>query len=161
MNETAITDKQAADEMKDMYLNFNVSNEIYSVDIRYVLQIVGMQEIREMPEMAHYMKGYINLRGSVVPVVSLRLRFGIIETDFTNRTCIIVVQVGEREIGLIVDAIEETLTVEPEDISPQPVTGEAEANPYITGIAKLKNNQTSVIINLQQLFLNHTLLGSC
>lgn len=140
------------DEMRNMYLNFSVSSEIYSVEIRYVLQIVGMQAISEMPEMPPYMKGYINLRGNVIPVVSLRLRFGKPEAEATSRTCIVVVQVEDREIGLIVDAIEETLTIEPEHISPQPVSEKSDMIPYVIGIAKLKNGLTSVVVNLQKLF---------
>lgn len=144
--------EQTLDEMMNMYLNFSVSSEIYSVEIRYVLQIVGMQTISEMPEMPSYMKGYINLRGNVIPVVSLRLRFGKPEAEVTDRTCIVVVQVEDREIGLIVDAIEETLTIEPENISPQPVSEKSDTIPYVIGIAKLKNGLTSVVVNLQKLF---------
>jgi purine-binding chemotaxis protein CheW len=125
------------------------------VEIRYVLQIIGMQEINEMPEMPHYMKGYINLRGVMIPVVSVRVRFGKPEEEYSDRTCIVVVQVGEKEIGLIVDGIRETLTIEPEDISPQPSTGEQD-NPYISGIAKIGGNKTSVLINLQKLFSGYT-----
>ncbi len=140
------------DEMENMYLNFNVGSEIYGVEVRYVLQIIGMQEISEMPDMPPSMKGYINLRGSVIPVVSMRLRFGKTEDEYTDRTCIVVVTVGEREIGLIVDAIQETITIEPENISSQPTTGESGSIPYVEGIARLPDNRTAVLIHAQKLF---------
>lgn len=140
------------DEMENMYLNFVVGHEIYGVEIRHVIQIIGMQEINEMPDMPPGMKGYINLRGSVIPVVSMRLRFGKFEEDYTERTCIVVVLIGEKQIGLIVDAIQETITIEPEDISPAPTTGEGSEVPYICGIARLVGGRTAVMIDVQKLF---------
>ncbi len=140
------------DEMENMYLNFDVGNETYGVEIRYVLQIIGMQEINEMPDMPPGMKGYINLRGSVIPVVSMRLRFGKAEEEYTDRTCIVVVTVGDREIGLIVDTIQETITIEPENISPQPKTSASEGISYVKGIARLPDDRTAVLIHAQKLF---------
>lgn len=140
------------DEMENMYLNFIVGNELYGVEIRYVLQIIGMQEISEMPDMPPGMKGYINLRGNVIPVVSMRLRFGKAEEEYTDRSCIVVVTVGDQEIGLIVDTIQETITIEPEHISPQPTTGGQGGVPYIMGIARLPDDQTAVLIHAQKLF---------
>ena len=145
----------SSDEMKNMYLNFCVGGETYSIEIRYVHQIVGMQDINEMPEMPHYMKGFINLRGNIIPVVSMRIRFNKEEIEFTDRTCIVVTQVANHEIGLIVDAIRETLTIEPEDIAPPPSSSEYASNSYVTGVAKLGDNKTSIVINLQDLFEDH------
>lgn len=141
------------DEMENMYLNFIVGNEAYGVEIRHVIQIIGMQEITEMPEMPPGMKGFINLRGSVIPVVSMRLRFGKTESEYTDRTCIIVTQIGDKEVGLIVDAIQETLTIDPNSISPPPSTGEYTEAPYIMGVAKLQNGSTAVLIHVQKLFI--------
>jgi len=149
---TFVPDIEEADHMEDMYLNFSVGNEIYGIEIRFVLQIIGMQDITEMPEMQPYMKGFINLRGNVIPVFSMRQRFGKLEEEYSDRTCIIVVRVGEKEIGLIVDAIQETLTIEPENISPQPNLGLGGENPYVKGIAKLSNNRTAVLLHASKLF---------
>lgn len=141
-----------ADELKNMYLNVNIGGEIYGIEIRHVLQIIGMQQINEMPEMPMYMRGFITLRNEVIPVVSMRMRFGMPEEEYNDRTCIVVTQVGSRQIGLIVDGIRETLTIDPSNISPQPTTGAD--NPYISGIAQLGNNQTSVLIDIRKLFEN-------
>lgn len=152
-NEKNITYAAATtEEMENMYLNFNVDGDLYGIEIRYVLQIIGMQKITGMPEMPSEMKGFINLRGDVIPVVSMRLRFGKTEGEYTDRTCIVVVQVGEREIGMIVDAIQETITIEPKNISPTPSTGKAGSNPYITGIARLSGDHTAILVDAQKLF---------
>ncbi len=143
-----------SDEMENMYLNVYIGQEVYGIEIRYVLQIVGMQEINPMPEMPAYMKGFINLRGNVIPVVSMRERFGQMDDPYTERTCIVIAQVGDREIGLIVDAIKETVTIEPERISPQPTTSSSSSNSYIVGIAQLGNNHVSILIDVQKLFDN-------
>lgn len=140
------------DEMENMYLNFNVGNEIYGIEIRYVIQIIGMQEITEMPEMPPSMKGFISLRGNVIPVVSMRSRFGKAECTYSDRTCIVVVQVGKKEIGLIVDAIQETITIDPDSISSPPATGESVNNSYIMGVARLPNERSAVLIRVNRLF---------
>lgn len=144
----------SSDEMEDMYLNVYIGPGVYGIEIRYVLQIIGLPEINEMPEMPAYMKGFINLRGNVIPVVSMRERFGQFEEPYTERTCVVIVQVGDREIGLIVDGIKETVTIEPEKISPQPSTTSSSSNAYIGGIAQLDNNQVSILIDVQKLFDN-------
>ncbi len=141
-----------SDEMENMYLNFYVGEGVYGVEIRYVLQIIGLPEINAMPEMPMYMKGFINLRGNVIPVVSMRERFGQIEEPYNERTCVVIVQVGDREIGLIVDAIKETITIEPEKISPQPSTAQGEDNAYIIGIAQLGAGNVSILIDARKLF---------
>lgn len=140
------------DEMENMYLNFYVDKDVYGVEIRYVIQIVGMQEINAMPEMQMYMKGFINLRGNVIPVVSMRERFGKWDEPYNERTCIVIVSVGDREIGLIVDAIKETITIEPEKISPQPKTAQSAGTAYIIGIAQLEGGSVSMLLDAQKLF---------
>ncbi len=154
MNEDnkAVLGEVISDEMENMYLNFYVGEGVYGVEIRYVLQIIGLPEINAMPEMPMYMKGFINLRGNVIPVVSMRERFGQIEEPYNERTCVVIVQVGDREIGLIVDAIKETITIEPEKISPQPSTAQGEDNAYIIGIAQLGAGNVSILIDARKLF---------
>ena len=153
MNEERVAQRNdiISDEMQNMYLNFYVSEGVYGVEIRYVLQIIGLPEINAMPEMPMFMKGFINLRGSVIPVVSMRERFGQVEEPYNERTCVVIVQVGEREIGLIVDAIKETITIEPDKISPQPSTSQGENNAYIIGIAQLETG-VSILLDVQKMF---------
>ncbi len=148
-------DETVSDEMENMYLNFYVGEGVYGVEIRYVIQIIGLPEINAMPEMPMFMKGFINLRGNVIPVVSMRERFGLFDEPYNERTCVVIVQVGEREIGLVVDAIKETTTIDPAKISPQPTTTQGEGNAYIIGIAQLETG-VSILINVQKMFEAYT-----
>ena len=147
-----VTGETIVDELDNMYLNFVVGDEIYGIEIRYVIQIVGMQEINEMPEMQPGMKGFINLRGSVIPVFSMRYRFGKMENDYTDRTCIIVVMINDKEIGLIVDAIQETITIDADSISPPPGLNEVYDGHPVKGIAHLPNERTGVLLHAPNLF---------
>ena len=146
------TVEEAVNEMENMYLCFTVGKENYGVEIQHVLQIIGMQEITEMPEMPSEVKGFINLRGSIIPVVSMRIRLGKAEDEYTERTCIIVVNIGGKEIGLIVDSIQEALTIDPNNISPPPKTGEMSGSPYLKGIARLANGNIAILLYIQKLF---------
>jgi purine-binding chemotaxis protein CheW len=146
-NFTAVTH-----EMENMYLNFIVGNEIYGIEIRYVLQIVGMQKINEMPEMEYSLKGYIDLRGSIIPVYSMHIRFGKPEPDYSERTCIIIVMIDDKQIGLIVDGIEETTIIEPNIVSPTPSASETDTKPYIKGVARLAEEHNVVLLHAEYLF---------
>lgn len=151
LSEEATFDEFISEEFENMYLNFYVNQEVFSIKLRYVIQIVNMQEISAMPEMPAYMKGFINLRGSVIPVVSMRERFGKMG-EANERTCIIIVSVNEREIGLIVDSIKETVSIKPDRILPPPNIVQGTDNVYVTGIAKLNGNNVSILIDMQKLF---------
>jgi purine-binding chemotaxis protein CheW len=104
---------------------------------------MGMQEVTSVPQTPPYVKGVINLRGKVIPVVDLRLKFGMPEIEYTQRTCIIVVQIdGDAEkmlMGTIVDSVSEVLTLQSGDIEDTPDFGDGTSAPYILGMAKIKN----------------------
>lgn len=140
------------DSMENQYLTFNVGDEKYGIEIRYVIQLLGMREITTMPDMPPGMQGFINLRGNVIPVVSMRLRFGKEEIAYTQRTCIIVVRVEEREIGLIVDMINETRTIDLDSISPPPRMGKSSDSFYISGIALPADGKATMLIDISALF---------
>ena len=135
-----------ADEAKDMYLYFNIGKELYGVEIHYVLQIIGMQHINKMPDMPHGMKGFINLRGSMIPVYSLHARFGKAEPEYTERTCIIIIMIDEAPIGLIVDSIRDAVAIDPGNIQPLPNLGIEESCRYVSGIAQLQDEQTVLLL---------------
>ena len=103
---------------------------------------MGIQEITAVPQTPCYVKGVINLRGKVIPVVDLRLKFGLPELEYTPRTCIIVVQIesdaGKLMIGVIVDAVSEVLTLQTGDVEDTPDFGSGVATPYLLGMAKIK-----------------------
>ena len=128
------------DTMKDQFLTFHVGDEIFGFGIEYVTEIVGMQAITNVPDMQSYVKGVINLRGSVIPVVDIRIRFGMSERAYDERTCIVVAELGELTVGLIVDIVNEVTNI-PESLISEPpkVYGGAGAQ-YIMGMGKMEEN---------------------
>lgn len=123
------------------YLTFSLAGEEYGIGILKIREIIGMMPITAVPETPRYVKGVINLRGKVIPVTDLRLRFGLPEIDYTDRTCIIVVEIksafGVIPIGTVVDAVSEVLNIKAEDIEDTPAFGARLNTEYILGMAKI------------------------
>jgi purine-binding chemotaxis protein CheW len=126
------------DTMKGRYLTFPILGESYGLEIKYVTQIIGIQRITEMPEMPYYMKGIINLRGQIIPVIDIRLRFGKVEKDYDDRTCVIIVELHNTQIGLITDSISEVMTIADEEIEPLRCFNASQG--YIQGIGKTESS---------------------
>jgi len=131
---------QAADR-EGKYLTFSLAGEEYGIGILKIREIIGMLPITSVPETPAFVKGVINLRGKVIPVVDLRLRFGMPNMDYTERTCIIVVEMGSPggmlHIGTVVDAVSEVLNIKSEDIADTPSFGAKFNADYILGMAKM------------------------
>ena len=127
---------------KGKYMTFRSGNENYGLAIQYVSEIIQMQEITAVPETEDYIKGLINLRGKVVPVIDVRLRFGQKAQEYNDRTCIIVVNVKSLVVGLIVEEIAEVVEINEENILPPPKIGhgDKEQNKYVYGIGKVDNS---------------------
>ena len=127
---------------ENKFLIFSLENEIYGAEILKVREIIGLHPITRVPKMSEHIKGVINLRGKVIPVIDLRLRFEMEEIDYTDRTCIIVVEVGakatETVIGIVVDAVSEVLNIKKEDIEETPAFGTQLDTAYILGMAKME-----------------------
>ena len=128
------------DAMKGRFLTFSIGNETYGIEIENVVEIVRIQPITKMPEMPDYIKGIINLRGSIVPAMDIRLRFKKPEVDYTERTCVIVIHIGGMSTGLIVDCVSEVLTIPEEEISAAPEIISGERRGYIRNIGKTENH---------------------
>jgi purine-binding chemotaxis protein CheW len=133
-----------ADQRAGKYLTFQLGNEEFAVQVLRVREIMGIQQITAVPQTPHYVKGVINLRGKVIPVVDLRLKFGLPELEHTQRTCIIVAQIdshagGKMMIGVIVDCVSEVLTLQTNDIEDTPDFGNGVDTPYLLGMAKIKD----------------------
>lgn len=131
-----------ADARAGKYLTFGLAREEFAIQVARVREIMGVQQITAVPQTPAYVKGVINLRGKVIPVVDLRLKFGMPEQDYTQRTCIVVVQI-DREgaslpTGVVVDEVSEVLTLQASDIEDTPDFGRGAAAPYILGMAKVK-----------------------
>lgn len=104
------------DSLKNRYLTFSIGQETYGIEVRYVVEIVAIQKITELPDFPDYLKGIINLRGKIIPVMDVRLRFKKEAIDYNVRTCIIVVDIKGTSIGLIVDTVSEVITISEQDI---------------------------------------------
>jgi len=150
---TEILDKdiemEEEDTQKGKYLTFVVGNEVYGIEIRYVTEIIGIQAITEVPELPVYIKGIINLRGKIIPVMVVRLRFNKEPKEYNDRTCVVVVDIGEISIGLIVDSVSEVLDIPDEDIVPPPQVNKAQ-NRYIKAIGKV-DNKVSLLLDCEKL----------
>ena len=124
------------------YLTFMLAEETYGIGILKVKEIIGMMPITSVPRTPEFVKGVINLRGKVIPVVDLRLKFTMDAADYTDRTCIIVVEIdsdtGTVLIGIVVDAVSEVLNIKAEEIEETPAFGSKLNTDYILGMAKME-----------------------
>lgn len=142
------------------YLTFAIQGESYCVDVLRVREIIRLTNITAVPQMPGYVRGVINLRGKIIPVMDLRLRFGFSDVANTDLTCIIVVQISMTEnkttqVGLIVDGVEEVLNISAADIEETPNFGGALATEYITGMAKVKG-AVKTLLNIDRVVTHET-----
>ena len=130
------------EEREGKYLTFTLADEEYGIGILKIKEIIGMMPVTTVPQTPKFVKGVINLRGKVIPVIDLRLRFGMESIDYTERTCIIVVEidgtVGTVQIGIVVDSVSEVLNIKGEDIEDTPTFGTKMDTNYILGMAKME-----------------------
>ena len=128
------------DTQRGRFLTFTIEDNIYGLPIRFVTEIIGVQAATKVPETPDYVKGIINLRGRIIPLVDVRLKFGKEEIPYTERTCIIVIDVNLVAVGLIVDKVDDVLTLEDQQIALPPSGGSLGfENRYIEGIGKVEN----------------------
>ena len=137
------------DTLKGRFLTFRLAEEDYGLEIRYVTEIIGIQKITEVPDMPGFVKGVINLRGKVIPVMDVRARFCLPEREYDERTCIIVVNVEEKSVGLVVDKVNEVASIPDEQIEPPPRTGQ-ESCSYIQGIGKI-GEEVKILLDVKRL----------
>lgn len=156
MAELAKTMDQAVKAMHDRegkYLTFMLADEEYGIGILKVKEIIGMMPFTSVPQTPDFVKGVINLRGKVIPVIDLRLRFGMEPSDYTERTCIIVVEIqgeaGNILIGSVVDTVSEVLNIKGEDIEDTPAFGTKLDTDYILGMAKVEGG-VKILLNIDQ-----------
>lgn len=144
--------EEIEDEQKNKYLIFAIDKEHFGIGIKNVIEIIGIQPITKIPEIAEYLKGIINLRGKIIPIMDIRLRFKKDEKDYDDRTCIVVVEVEGVSFGLIVDSVTEVLSIEEKDISQPPKvdTNKDVEISYIEAIGKV-NDEVMIILNCGKL----------
>jgi purine-binding chemotaxis protein CheW len=140
-------------EREGKYLTFTLAEEEYGIGILKIKEIIGMMPITSVPQTPEFVKGVINLRGKVIPVIDLRLRFGMGEIDYTERTCIIVVEIDNQAgtvlIGIVVDSVSEVLNVKGDDIADTPTFGTKLNTEYILGMAKMEGG-VKILLDIDQ-----------
>jgi len=139
------------------YLTFSLANEEYGIGILKIKEIIGMMSITTVPRTPEFVKGVINLRGKVIPVIDLRLRFKMEPMDYTDRTCIIVVEIESQSgmvlIGAVVDSVSEVLNVGENDIEESPSFGTKLDTDYILGMAKMEGG-VKILLDIDKVLNN-------
>jgi purine-binding chemotaxis protein CheW len=143
-------DEDDEDTQKGMFLIFHLGAEDYGIEIRYVIDIVGMQRITDVPDMPDFVRGVINLRGQVIPVLDVRTRFHMDTREYDDRTCIIVVKINETSIGLIVDTVSEVQDIKEDQISPPPKISSVTSSRYILGMGKV-GEEVKILLDISTL----------
>jgi purine-binding chemotaxis protein CheW len=151
-----------ADTRSGKYLVFELKGEECCIQVLKVREIMGVQDITAVPQTPNYVRGVINLRGKVIPVVDLRLKFGLPEVEYTQRTCIIVVQVQKEStkmlMGIVVDSVVEVLNIMAADIEDTPNFGQGVSTPYLLGMAKIKG-RVKLLLDIDDVLTNQELHG--
>ncbi|MCE5280550.1 MAG: chemotaxis protein CheW [Deltaproteobacteria bacterium] len=137
------------------YLTFSLAGEEYGIGILKVKEIIGLMAITTVPQTPSYVKGVINLRGKVIPVVDLRLKFGMEPMEYTDRTCIVVVEIrgAERTVlmGIVVDSVSEVLNIKGSEIEDTPNFGSKLNTAFILGMAKA-NGSVKILLDIDRVF---------
>ena len=144
-NQTITSDLDAHD---GKYLTFSLAREEYGLEILKVREIIGIMDITAVPQMPPHVKGVVNLRGKVIPVVDLRLKFGMESAEYTEATCIIVVDVGTL-VGIIVDTVQEVLDIESAQIDPPPPLGASVDTTFILGMGKVRE-EVKILLDINK-----------
>jgi purine-binding chemotaxis protein CheW len=141
------------------YLTFGLGEEEFGLEILKVREIIGYMRTTAVPEMPHYVKGVINLRGQVIPIIDIRLKFGMEEAERTDETCMIVVNVRENMIGIVVDRVSEVLDIRHEEIEDVPEIDSGVDSSFILGMAKVKD-QVKILLAIDKVFIENVVVNT-
>ena len=142
--------EKTEDTQHGRFLAFALDDETFCIEIKYVTEIIGIQPITRVPEVPDFIKGIINLRGRIVPVIDMRLKFGKLPMEYNDRTCIIVVETKTLSVGFIVDNVAEVVSIDDENIVPPPDVRVGMQSNYIKGIGKV-GNDVKLLLNCEKL----------
>ncbi len=163
MAELTKTMNQAVKAMADRegkYLTFSMANEEYGIGILQIREIIGMMPITSVPQTPEFVKGVINLRGKVIPVMDLRLRFNMDSIDYNERTCIIVVEIlGQSatvQVGIVVDSVSEVLNIKQDEIEDTPTFGPSLTTDFILAMDK-KEGGVKILLDIDQVLTSDEL----
>lgn len=160
MNETVdedMLDDDDLDAQANKFLLFNIAEEVFGISIEHVTEIIELQNITQVPDMPAYVKGVINLRGKVIPVMDLRLRFGMNERAYDDRTCIINVTISGVAVGFIVDTVAEVQDILEQDIEPPPqFKSDNGHHRYISGLGKV-GDEVKILLDVNKILYREEL----
>jgi purine-binding chemotaxis protein CheW len=143
----AVEEKKISDQEGE-YLTFALGNEEYGIEILKVREIIGLMDITTVPQTPDYMKGVINLRGKVIPVIDLRLKFSMLEEAHTRETCVIVAEVNNTSIGIIVDSVSEVLGIRSGEVEEAPSFGQGKDTGFIMGMGRV-NEKIIILLDIE------------
>lgn len=151
---TTIQQGDFGEEVEDgqlgKFLTFHIENESYGIEIRYVTEIIGIQKVTQVPDVPDYVIGLINLRGKVVPVVDVRLRFKKPARAYDDRTCIVVIHVEGLDVGLVVDTVSEVMSIPPDRIDKPPKLGVGGGHLFMMGLGKI-GDDVKILLDAKRL----------
>ena len=163
MSEVSVQAEQVSEALLDKegkYLTFALAQEEYGLDIIKVREIIGYMEITDVPQTPHHVRGVINLRGQVIPVIDLRAKFGMEATETTEQTCIIVVEIsqGGRKFstGIVVDRVQEVLDIDGKDIEEAPKFGSSVDTDFILGMGKI-GETVKILLDIDKVLVTDNL----
>ncbi|MCB0261920.1 MAG: purine-binding chemotaxis protein CheW [Calditrichaeota bacterium] len=149
--------EEIEDTQEGQFLTFTLARQEYGIEIRHVTEIIGIQRITDLPDMPAYIKGVINLRGKVIPVVDVRLRFGMENRKYDERTCIIVVNFNDAAVGLVVDTVSEVMNIPAHNIEPSPKASlKSSGGRFIKGLGKVEDD-VKILLDIEQLLFDEAL----
>jgi len=149
-------DSQSNSEVQHEFLTFVLGTENYALDIMTVKEIRGYEDVTKIANAPDYIKGVLNLRGDIVPIVDLRLKFNVGEATYNEFTIVIMLMVGERIVGIVVDEVSDVLKVNESDIKAPPEFGVAFDSAYLHGLTSI-NEQMIILVNIQKLISSNEL----
>jgi len=150
-DELFLEDDDDEDTQANKYLFFRIAEESYGIGIRHILEIIELQRISQVPDMPAYVKGVINLRGKVIPVVDLRMRFGLPERPYDDRTCIVVADIARATLGFIVDTVEEVIEIPESQVEEAPrFRTQSGKDRYISGMGKV-GDDVKILLDVETL----------
>lgn len=155
--ETEISQRAGVDAESSKFLTFQLQNEEYGLEILKVREIMGLMEITTVPQTPDYVRGVINLRGQVIPVVDLRLKFGMKKGEDDKRTCIIVVDVNGVMMGIVVDTVSEVMDIDAESIEETPSFGTKLNTDYILGMGKVQG-KVKILLDIDKVLTSEELV---
>lgn len=141
------------DDQQWMYLTFELDREYYGLWIGYVSEIIGILPFTEVPELPAFVRGIFNLRGQIIPLMDMRLRFQKQFVEYDERSCVIVIEVGNNTVGLIVDSVSEVISFEEADIIQQPMLSSGVSNQFVKSIGKV-DNAVKLLLDCDKLLSN-------